>query len=177
MSSSMEAFERAFGSTPEAPKDSTPKDESMTSFSAFDRAFEADAVDIRNTPELPDEGSGFFDKVFAEPYQRAVQRQAEVFSRAAGQGQPSMGQQLADPAALAQAHQRDTNIGSVLLQTAANPISMFVDGASNALVLGAEGAFELLPEEGQEWAMDKIKAVLDTKMGQYAMNAFNFRNT
>ena len=124
-----------------------------------------------SSPE-EEEQLSVFERLVGQPFERASERMTDTMSRVAGQGQPSMEQQMNDPEALKQAYQNSTNLGSVLLQTAALPISIAFDSASEAIIMGAEEAFELLPAEGQEWVHENIKALLETKTGQVAMNAY-----
>lgn len=176
--SSLDAFERAFGSPPEGEPLVTPekeKEQGVDSLTAFNRAFETSAVSLDNTESFKSEDESFFDRVFGLPYERAVQRSAATMERVAATakaGSPEgIAAAMADPEVLRQQYQQSTTLPSVLLQTVANPISLAFDSASNAIIAGAEGLVSLLPNESQEWAMDQINSLLNTKEGQLVMNA------
>lgn len=176
--SSIDAFERAFGSPSQGEPAVTPEDEKeqgVDSLTAFDRAFETSAVSLNNAESTPDEDESFFDRVFAQPFQRAVARNVATMERVAATSQAGtpegIAAAMADPEVLRQQYQQSTTLPSVLLQTVANPISLAFDSASNAIIAGAEGLVSLFPDETQEWAMDQINAVLNTKEGQLVMNA------
>lgn len=176
--SSLDAFERAFGSPSQGEPAVTPeeeKEQGVDSLTAFERAFETSAVSLNNAESTPDEDESFFDKVFAQPFQRAVARNVATMERVASTAQAGTPEGIAaameDPEVLRQQYQQSTTLPSVLLQTVANPISLAFDSASNAILAGAEGLVSLLPDETQEWAMDQINAVLNTKEGQLVMNA------
>lgn len=107
---------------------------------------------LEMVPE-PDE-EGVFERVIQQPYQRAVQRQAETFER------------MTTPGA--------TNTPSVILQTVSNPISMGIDMAANAVVVGAEEAFGmLLPDDMEESAKQKFIEAMNSEAGQAALAALS----
>jgi len=94
-----------------------------------------------------------FERILQQPYERAVQRQAGTFERIA---------------------EGTTTPGSVLLQTISNPVSMLIDSAANAVVVGAEEAFGmLLPDDMEEAAKQKFKEMLNTEYGQKAIAALS----
>lgn len=176
--SSLDAFERAFGSPSTGGPAITPeeeKDQGIDSLTSFNRAFETSAVDVANTKDFKTEDESFFDRVFAQPFQRAVARNVAIMERVASTAEAGTPQgiaaAMADPEVLRQQYQQSTTLPSVLFQTVSNPISLVFDSASNAILAGAEGLVSLLPDESQQWAMDKIHSILSTKEGQLIMNA------
>lgn len=101
-------------------------------------------------PEADPEG--VFERIIQNPYQRAVERQVETFER------------MATPGA--------TNTPSVILQTLSNPISMGIDMAANAVVMGAEEAIGmLLPDDMEEAAKQKLVEAMNSEAGQAALGA------
>lgn len=101
-------------------------------------------------PEADPEG--VFERIIENPYQRAVERQVETFER------------MATPGA--------TNTPSVILQTLSNPVSMAIDMAANAVVMGAEEAVGmLLPDDMEEAAKQKLTEAMNSEAGQAALGA------
>jgi len=101
-------------------------------------------------PEADPEG--VFERIIQNPYQRAVERQVETFER------------MDTPGA--------TNTPSVILQTLSNPISMGIDMAANAVVMGAEEAIGmLLPDDMEEAAKQKLVEAMNSEAGQVALGA------
>ena len=95
---------------------------------------------------------GVFERIIENPYQRAVKRQSETFER------------IETPGA--------TNTPSVILQTLSNPISMSIDMAANAVVMGAEEAVGmLLPDDMEEAAKQKLMEAINSEAGQAALGA------
>lgn len=160
-----EAFNRAFGIN---PADTEDKDKEVNLAEAFQRAKEENAVVLRNLPVQPDEGPSALDRIFAQPVQRFAERQQAIGGRIEesmqGMGQlPSM-ETPPD-------YSRGTDLPSVLLQTLGNPISLGFDIAANAITVGAEEAFSILPEDTQKGALEFLNGVLQTNAGQIAMSA------
>ena len=82
---SMDAFDRAFATPATGDPLVTPEQEKELNVdpnSAFDRAWEASTVSTDNA-DVENEDVSFFQRVFAEPYERAIQKQSQVFSRMA----------------------------------------------------------------------------------------------
>lgn len=103
-------------------------------------------------PEVDEEG--VFERIIAQPYERALERTAGTFERAATPGA--------------------TNLPSVMLQTISNPVSMAIDMAANAVVVGAEEAFGmLLPDDMEEAAKQKFVEALNSEVGQTALAALS----
>ena len=79
----MEAFDRAFG-VPAKGKpllsEEQKKETVIDDESAFERAFETDAVDIHNSGVQTEELS-LWNRFFSEPYKRGIERQAQTFQR------------------------------------------------------------------------------------------------
>ena len=99
----------------------------------------------------PDE-EGIFERVIKQPYEKAVERQAGTFERIATPG--------------------ETNVPSVILQTISNPVSMAVDMAANAVVVGAEESFGMLfPDDMEEAAKQKFVEALNSETGQAGLSA------
>ena len=111
------------------------------------------ARDNLETVEPVEKEATGFERIVQQPYQRAVGRQAATFERIA---------------------EGTTTPGSVLLQTISNPVSMLIDSAANAVVVGAEEAFGmLLPDDMEEAAKQKFKEMLNTEYGQKAIAALS----
>jgi len=133
------------------------------------------AVDDFNSPEKPEEES-FVERVFEGPLQRSGERlsamggrimntlasygpeatRASIEAYAAGLPQPDVGP--------------TTDVASVLLQTVAEPVSIFFDAAGEALVFGAEQGVGLVTtDEQRQEAMRQFTEMLQTPAG----NAFS----
>lgn len=173
----MEAFDRAFGEpTKGEPLVSEEQKKKMVidDESAFSRAFESSAVVVDNS-NVETEESSLWERFFSEPYERGVQRQAEVFGRMASTAQANtlegMQAALADPEVLKEQYRQSTNLGSVLIQTITTPLSMGFDSASEMVMFGAGSAVGMLPESLKEGAKEEFKALMETEGGQLAWNA------
>ena len=170
----LDSFNRAYGdSETTAPlmTKEQEKEENIDLASSFNRAFEESAVDLQSAP-MSQEDESYWSRLFEQPYQRAIDRQVAVFERMAN----TSGQQTqVDPnmakAELEELYRNRTNLPSVLLQTATNPISLAFDTASEAILIGGEEAFELIPEEFKADAAQEFKDFAETKVGQLAINA------
>lgn len=170
----IDAFSRAYGSAPSGTDlvtEEQKKEANVDLKTSFNRAIENSAVVLDNNPE-PTQEEGVFDRLFYQPYQRAIERQVATFERAAA----TMGQERnIDPnqtkEQIMQGYRQRTDIPSVLLQTAANPISMAFDVAGESLLFGAENAVKWLPDGFTEDVAQAFKDFSETKMGQVAINA------
>jgi len=136
----------------------TPKEDlgdfSMTSAKeGLEAAREKLKVARDNLEIVPEnDPEGVFERIIENPYQRAVERQSETFER------------IETPGA--------TNTPSVILQTLSNPISMAIDMAANAVVMGAEEAVGmLLPDDMEEAAKQKLMEAINSEAGQAALGA------
>ena len=173
----MEAFERAFGEPAQGEplvSEEQKKEMLVDDESAFERAFEADAVDVYNS-DVETEESSLWNRFFSEPYQRGLERQAQTMQRL-GQSQQAgtmsgIGAALSDPAVLEEQYRQSTNIPSVLLQTVTTPLRMVFDSASEMVMFGAEQGVGMLPEGLKEGAAEQFQALMQTKGGQLAWNA------
>jgi len=173
----MEAFERAFGEPAQGEplvSEEQKKEMLVDDESAFERAFEADAVDVYNS-DVETEESSLWNRFFSEPYQRGLERQAQTMQRL-GQSQQAgtmagIGAALSDPAVLEEQYRQSTNIPSVLLQTVTTPLRMVFDSASEMVMFGAEQGVGMLPEGLKEGATEQFQALMQTKGGQMAWNA------
>ena len=79
----MEAFDRAFGEPAKGKplvSEKQKKEMLIDDESAFDRAFEADSVDVDNSDVETKEAS-LWNRFFSEPYKRGIERQAQTFQR------------------------------------------------------------------------------------------------
>jgi len=164
MSNDKEAFERAMGFSPVVAED---KKESKSDLSAFNRAMEERAVVLANNPV--DEGPTAFDRIFTEPGQRFIERGQAIVGRVEESAQDFFIPSL-EPIKTEEPT-RGTDLPSVLLQTLGNPISLAFDVGANAITVGVEEAFALLPEETQKNALDFLNSAMQTKTGQLAMSA------
>ena len=173
----MEAFERAFGEPaqgePLVPEEKK-KEMLIDDESAFERAFEADAVDVYNS-DVETEESSLWNRFFSEPYKRGLERQAQTMQRLSQSQQAGtmagIGAALSDPAVLEEQYRQSTNIPSVLLQTVTTPLRMVFDSASEMVMFGAEQGVGMLPEGLKEGAAEQFQALMQTKGGQMAWNA------
>lgn len=173
----LEAIDRAFATEPKGePLVSEEKKKEMLVDieSSIDRAFEHSAVTLANS-DVETEESSLFDRFFSEPYDKAIQRQAEVFQRIASTSQANtregMQAALADPEILKEQYRQSTNLGSVLLQTVTTPLSLLFDSASEMVMFGAGAGVAMLPEGLREGAKEEFKALMETEAGQLAWNA------
>ncbi len=174
---SMSAFDRAFATPATGDPLVTPEQEkelNVDSDSAFDRAWEAATVESSNDEEFKTEDETFFDRVFAEPYQRGIQKMTGIIERTAatyGSSDEDLRRAMQDPEALRQMNNQQTNLSSILFQTATLPISMAFDSASGAVLYGAEKGVAMLPNEVKEGALEEFNALMKTPGGQLALNA------
>lgn len=170
----LESFNRAYGdSETTAPlmTKEQEKEENVDIATSFNRAFEESAVDLQSAP-MSQEDESYWSRLFEQPYQRAIDRQVAVFERMAStSGQQTQFDPNVAKAELEEQYRNRTNLPSVLLQTATNPISLGFDVASQAILIGAEGAFSLIPEDFKADAAQAFKDFAETKAGQLAINA------
>ena len=157
-----EAFERAFGLSSVDLAEAEEVDLSE----AFQRAKEENAVVLKNTPV--EEGPSALDRIFTQPVERFVERQAAI----GGRIQETVEDFTKIPSLEVEPdYSRGTDLPSVLLQTLGNPVSLGFDVAANAITVGAEEAFSLLPDETQEGTLEFLNEMLQTDSGQIAMSA------
>jgi len=173
----MEAFERAFGEPAQGEplvSEEKKKEMLMDDESAFERAFEADAVDVYNS-DVQTEEMSLWDRFFSEPYKRGLERQAQTMQMLSQSQQAGtmagISAALSDPAVLEEQYRQSTNIPSVLLQTVTTPLRMIFDSASEMVMFGAEQGVGMLPEGLKEGAAEQFQALMQTKGGQMAWNA------
>jgi hypothetical protein len=173
----MESFERAFGEPAQGKplvSEEQKKEMLIDDESAFERAFEADAVDVYNS-DVQTEEMSLWDRFFSEPYKRGLERQAQTMQRLSQSQQAGtmagIGAALSDPAVLEAQYRQSTNIPSVLLQTVTTPLRMVFDSASEMVMFGAEQGVGMLPEGLKEGAAEQFQALMQTKGGQMAWNA------
>ena len=173
----MEAFDRAFGVPAQGKplvSEEQKKEMVIDDESAFQRAFESDAVDVYNS-DVETEESSLWNRFFSEPYERAIERQAQTFQRM-GQSQQAgtmagITAAMSDPEVLKEQYRQSTNLPSVLLQTVTTPLRMVFDSASEMVMFGAEQGVGMLPEGLKEGAAEQFQALMQTKAGQMAWNA------
>ena len=173
----MEAFDRAFGVPAQGKplvSEEQKKEMVIDDESAFQRAFESDAVDVYNS-DVETEESSLWNRFFSEPYERAIERQAQTFQRM-GQSQQAgtmagITAAMSDPEVLKEQYHQSTNLPSVLLQTVTTPLRMVFDSASEMVMFGAEQGVGMLPEGLKEGAAEQFQALMQTKAGQMAWNA------
>lgn len=175
--SSLDAFERAFGEPAKGEplvSEEQKKEVVIDSESAFERAFESDAVDVHNSGVQTEELS-LWNRFFYEPYKRGIERQAQTFQRL-GQSQQAgtmagITAAMSDPAVLEEQYRQSTNLPSVLLQTITTPLRMVFDSGSEMVMFGAEKGVGMLPEGLKEGAAEQFQALMQTKGGQLAWAA------
>lgn len=173
----MEAFDRAFGVPAQGEplvSEEQKKEMVIDDESAFQRAFETDAVDVHNSGVQTEELS-LWNRFFSEPYKRGIERQAQTFKRL-GQSQQAgtmagITAAMSDPAVLEQQYRQSTNLPSVLLQTITTPLRMIFDSGSEMVMFGAEKGVGMLPEGLKEGAAEQFQALMQTKGGQLAWAA------
>jgi len=173
----MEAFDRAFGVTAKGEplvSEEQKKEMVIDDESAFQRALESDAVDLDNS-DVETEESSLWNRFFSEPYERAIERQAQTFQRM-GQSQQAgtmagITAAMSDPEVLKEQYRQSTNLPSVLLQTVTTPLRVVFDSGSEMVMFGAEKGVGMLPEGLKEGAAEKFQALMQTKGGQMAWNA------
>lgn len=165
MSNDKEAFERAMGLSPVITQDKQkPEDDA----SAFNRAMEERAVVLANNPI--DKGPTALDRIFMEPGQRFIERGQATLGRVQESAQDLFVPSPLEPIKTEEPT-RGTDLPSVLLQTLGNPVSLGFDVAANAITVGVEEAFALLPEETQKDALSFLNSAMQTKPGQLALSA------
>lgn len=172
-----EAFNRAFGLPAEGEplvSEEQKKEMVIDDESALQRAFEIDAVDLDNS-DVETEESSLWNRFFSEPYERAIERQAQTFQRM-GQSQQAgtmagITAAMSDPEVLKEQYRQSTNRPSVLLQTVTTPLRMVFDSGSEMVMFGVEKGVGMLPEGLKEGAAEKFQALMQTKGGQMAWNA------
>jgi len=173
----MAAFDRAFGVPAEGEplvSEEQKKELLMDDESAFERAFEADAVDIHNS-DVPTEELSLWNRFFSEPYQRGLERQAQTMQRLSQSQQAGtvagIAAAMSDPEVLKDQYRQSTNLPSVLLQTVTTPLRMVFDSASEMVMFGAEQGVGMLPEGLKKGAAEQFQALMQTKGGQMAWAA------
>ena len=173
----MEAFERAFGEPAQGKplvSEEQKKEMLMDDESAFERAFETDAVDVYNS-DVQTEEMALWDRFFSEPYKRGIERQAQTFQRMDQSQQvgtmAGISAAMSDPAVLEEQYRQSTNLPSVLLQTVTTPLRVAFDSASEMVMFGAGKGVGMLPEGLKEGAAEQFQALMQTKGGQMAWNA------
>jgi hypothetical protein len=111
-----------------------------------------------------------FERIVSEPFGRAVERQQAISERM-GEGFRELDFLDRDPMRPYDPS-FGTDVPSVLVQTATNPISLGFDMAANALLLGAEEAVSLvLPDEMEEGMKKQMMQFMQTDIGQRAIAA------
>ena len=175
--SDMEAFQRAIGTPSQGEpmvSEEQKKELLIDDESAFQRAVEADSVDVDNS-DVETEEDSLWKRFFSEPYERGIQRQAETFERMGNTAQAgSMGGIAAainDPAVLREQYRQSTNIPSVLLQTVTTPLRVAFDSASEMVSFGVSKGVGFLPEGLREGAAEQFASLMATQGGQMAMAA------
>jgi len=175
--SDMEAFQRAIGTPSQGEpmvSEEQKKELLIDDESAFQRAVEADSVDVDNS-DVETEEDSLWKRFFSEPYERGIQRQAETFERMGNTAQAgSMGGIAAainDPAVLREQYRQSTNIPSVLLQTVTTPLRVAFDSASEMVSFGVSKGVGFLPEGLREGAAEQFASLMETQGGQMAMAA------
>jgi len=173
----MAAFDRAFGVPAEGEplvSEEQKKELLMDDESAFERAFETDAVDVNNS-DVQTEEMSLWDRFFSEPYQRGLERQAQTMQRVSQSQQAGtvagIAAAMSDPEVLKEQYRQSTNLPSVLLQTVTTPLRMIFDSASEMVMFGAEQGVGMLPEGLKEGAAEQFQALMQTKAGQMAWAA------
>ena len=173
----MEAFDRAFGVPAQGEplvSEEQKKEMVIDDESAFQRAFEADSVDVYNSG-VETEESSLWNRFFSEPYQRAIERQAQTFQRMSQSQQAGtmagITAAMNDPEVLKEQYRQSTNLPSVLLQTVTTPLRMVFDSGSEMVMFGAEQGVGMLPEGLKEGAAEQFQALMQTKGGQMAWAA------
>jgi hypothetical protein len=168
-------------SAPENKEPVVPEKEEKIDYEAdYLEAQEQVAVSLANN--APEEAPTAFDRIFTEPFGRAVDRQVAIGGRIAegvpevfGGTKPNTIQPLVTKEGTPRNfdYSKGTDIPSVLLQTVGNPVALGFDVAANAITVGAEKAFALLPESAQEGAYEFLQYSLQTETGQKAMAALS----
>ncbi len=173
----MEAFERAFGEPAQGKplvSEEQKKEMLIDDESAFERAFEIDAVDVDNS-DVQTEEMSLWNRFFSEPYKRGIERQAQTFQRMDQSQQAGtmagISAAMSDPAVLEEQYRQSTNLPSVLLQTATTPLRVAFDSASEMVMFGAGKGVGMLPEGLKEGAAEQFQSLMQTKGGQLAWNA------
>jgi hypothetical protein len=166
MNTDAEVFENIFGSRTDVDKEAEKQDDDSVILS---RILEERQVTLDNAV-VPEEPSAF-DRIFTQPGQRFLERGSATVGRV-GEQASLMTQGPSTPVGLADV-QVGTDYPSVLLQTVGNPISLGFDVLANTIMVGAEGAFGLLPDAAKEGTMEFLNSALQTEAGQLAMKALS----
>ena len=173
----MEAFQRALGTPSQGDpmvSEAQKKEQLIDEASAFQRALESDAVDVDNS-EVETAEDSLWNRFFAEPYERGIQRQTETFERMASNSQAGSAEgikaALNDPAVLQEQYRNRTNLPSVLLQTVTTPLRIAFDSASEMVSFGVGKGVGFLPEGLREGAAEQFASLMATSGGQMAMAA------
>jgi len=173
----MEAFDRAFGEPAQGEplvSEEQKKEMLMDDESAFERAFETDAVDVDNS-DVQTEEMSLWDRFFSEPYKRGIERQAQTMQRLSQSQQAGtmagISAAMSDPTVLEEQYRQSTNLPSVLLQTATTPLRVAFDSSSEMVMFGVGKGVGMLPEGLKEGAAEQFQALMQTKGGQMAWNA------
>ena len=147
----------------EEPVVEEEKEEKINYATDFLETQEEASVTLANN--APKEVPTAFDRIFMQPLERAGERQEAIGGRIVEQYQP-IDYNSTD-------YSKGTDLPSVLLQTVGNPVSLGFDVAANAITVGAEKAFGLLPESTQAGAYEFLQGSLQTEVGQMAMAALS----
>lgn len=173
----LDAFNRSRKGAKEQPKvvEKEGKTVELNLQEAYERAKESSTVLSSNHIEQ-DADATFFDRVFSEPLQRAAQRQQAISQRVSttiqNMGPSAMARQMQMPIEEQMAlSSQMTDIPSVLVQTAANPLALVFDSASELVLIGAEGAVGLIPESFREGGKEQFAKLMQTQAGQMAFAA------
>lgn len=173
----MEAFDRAFGVPAQGEplvSEEQKKEMVIDDESAFQRALESDAVDLDNS-DVETEESSLWNRFFSEPYERAVEQQAQTMQRLSQSQQAGtmagITAAMNDPEVLKEQYRQSTNMPSVLLQTVTTPLRMVFDSSSEMVMFGVGKGVGMLPEGLKEGAAEQFQALMQTKGGQMAWNA------
>lgn len=118
-------------------------------------------------PQDPQDPSAF-QRVVSEPLERSAQRYSDI-----GQRIVEEVEMMASPADMSLYDpSKGTDVGSVLIQSAAGPLALGFDMAANALMVGAgKGVDLVLPDSLQEDAKKGLMQFFQTEMGQKALSA------
>jgi hypothetical protein len=173
----MEAFDRAFGVPAQGKpmvSEEQKKEMVIDDESSFSRAVESSAVIVDNSG-IETEESSLWNRFFSEPYQRAIEQQAQMFQRM-GQSQQAgtmagITAAMSDPEVLKEQYRQSTNMPSVLIQTVTTPLRMIFDSGSEMVMFGAAAGVGMLPEGLKEGAAEQFQALMQTKGGQMAWAA------
>lgn len=166
MNTDTEIFENIFGSRTSVNKEAEKQEDDSVILA---RILEERQVALDNA--ILSEKPSAFDRIFTQPGQRFLERGAGIVGRIEEQAGlmtqgPSTSTGITDV-------QVGTDYPSVLLQTIGNPVSLGFDVLANTIIVGAEGAFGLLPDAAKEGTMEFLSSALQTETGQLAMKALS----